>query len=141
MLKSLNPKTSLPWATVPWVQLVDINDMAQGPAHVARQLCTTAELNEDQMQAVALVAKPLQEAWDKSRVAREHATTISPSADNGKLPLAGALVRLLIVGGGGCGKTHIFNKVLIPLLTAFTTVRRRYGGRTSQAGVLTNVKS
>ena len=106
-------------ATGPCVQLVDINDIAQGPAHVALQLCTTAELNEDQMRAVALVAKPLQEAWDKSRVAREHATTISPSADSNKLPLVGALVRLLIVGGGGCGKTRIFNKVLIPLLTAF----------------------
>ena len=86
---------------------------------MALQLCTTAELNEDQMRAVALVAKPLQETWDKSRLAREHATTINPSADSNKLPLVGALVRLLIVGGGGCGKTRIFNKVLIPLLTAF----------------------
>ena len=31
----------------------------------------------------------------------------------------GTLVRLLLVGGGGCGKTRIFNRVLVPLLEAF----------------------
>ena len=35
------------------------------------------------------------------------------------MPLVGTLVRLLLVGGGGCGKTRIFNMVLVPLLEAF----------------------
>ena len=35
------------------------------------------------------------------------------------LPLVGTPVRLLLVGGGGCGKTRIFNVVLVPLLEAF----------------------
>ena len=74
-------------ATGPCVQLVDINDIAQGPAHVALQLCTTAELNEDQMRAVALVAKPLQETCDK-RLARSR--TGRPRALRSKTPCAPA---------------------------------------------------
>ena len=35
------------------------------------------------------------------------------------MPLVGTLVRLLLVGGGGCGNTRIFNRVLVPLLEAF----------------------
>ena len=37
------------------------------------------------------------------------------------MPLVGTLVRLLLVGGGGCGKTRIFNMVLVPLLEAFSS--------------------
>ena len=97
--------------------LFNIDDVKQGPAHSAQKLCHAAELNADQMRAVALVVHPMQEAWEKTRGAEE--PTMCTRDRPNQLPLVGTLVRLLLVGGGGCGKTRIFNKVLIPLLTAF----------------------
>ena len=67
-------------------------------------------LNTDQKRAVALVARPMQAAWEKSRDAERSQTMQA---------LLGTRVRLLLVGGGGCGKTRIINKVLVPLLEAF----------------------
>ena len=72
---------------------------------------SASELNQDQMRAVALVAKPMQEAWEQRRFTTDN--------DSKQLPMVGCIVRLLIVGGGGCGKARIFNKVLIPLLETF----------------------
>ena len=39
------------------------------------------------------------------------------------LPTFGVLVRLVIVGGGGCGKSRIINQVLSPLLTCYYGVK------------------
>ena len=55
------------------VALFNIDDVKQGPAHVAQKLCHTAELNADQIRAVALVVHPMQEAWKKTRGAEEPA--------------------------------------------------------------------
>ena len=102
------------------VKLFDLEDVKAGPRQVAWKLSQAAELNVDQLRAVALIAKPMQEAWDKGREAAELASPNAPqSNEERRLPFTGTLVRLLLVGGGGCGKTRIFTKVLIPLFETF----------------------
>ena len=66
----------------------------------------------------------MQAAWEKAHGDAQH--TLQSDAKGGQaeearklMPLAGTLVRLLFVGGGGCGKTRIFNRVFVPLLEAF----------------------
>ena len=88
----------------PAVKLFDVEDVLAGPRQVAWKLSQAAGLNRDQLRAVALIVQPMQEAWERG---------------GRKLPFTGALVRLLLVGGGGCGKTLIFTQVLIPLFEAF----------------------
>ena len=111
-------------ARPPSVELFDVEDVLAGPRQVGWKLCQAAELNADQKRAVALVVQPMQAAWEKALDAAE--LTSRNAAREARveearklLPLVGALVRLLLVGGGGCGKTRIFNKVLVPLLEEF----------------------
>ena len=93
-----------------WVPL-DVK--MQGPAKFAEWLMQkTAEegcsLNLEQKQAVALLVQPMQSAFlnrpDKSIC----------TIDNSK-----AIRDVIYVGGGGCGKTTILNKILIPLFRAY----------------------
>jgi hypothetical protein len=105
------------------VELLDVEYVLAGPRQVAWKLCQAATLNVDQKRAVALVAQPMQAAWEKARGDAEH-TLQSDARARAEEPrklmsLVGTLVRLLLVGGGGCGKTRIINKVLVPLLEAF----------------------
>ena len=106
------------------VELFDAEDMLAGPGKVAWKLCQAATLNVDQTRAVALIAQPMQAAWERAREAAE--LTARNGGGRGQaeearlvMPFVGTLVRLLLVGGGGCGKTRIFNMVLVPLLEAF----------------------
>ena len=118
----------------PSADLIDVTEkVALGPAKVAWELIEKAELTADQIRAVALVAKPMEDAWEKLSGAAEPARgAVGGAAGNPPcLPKVGKLVRLVLVGGGGCGKTRIINKVLKPLLKTF------YGDR----GVLTEASS
>ena len=58
-------------APAPTIKLVDIDDVLAGPRHVAQKLCHAANLNQDQMRAVALVVKPTEDAWKNDRGAAE----------------------------------------------------------------------
>ena len=97
--------------------MFDAEDVLAGPRQVAWKLCQAAELNVDQKRAVALIAQPMQAAWEHARDAAELTAPVEEA--RAVMPLVGTLVRLLLVGGGGCGKTRIFNMVLVPLLEAF----------------------
>ena len=79
---------------------------ALGPAHVAKHLADAATLNRDQLGAVALVAHDMQKAW----VAQGRPELLKP---------VGRILRMLLLGGGGCGKTRIVNLVLTPLFFKF----------------------
>ena len=106
----------------PCVSLIDLATIRKGPQQVAWQLAKRAELNRDQLLPVALIAMKMQEAWEKLRGAEEPSDAkFSDCVEHQKplLPLVGTLVRLLLVGGGGCGKTRIINMVLTPLLLCF----------------------
>ena len=58
----------------PCAQLFDVEDVLAGPPQVAWKLCQAAELNQDQMRAVAFVVKPMQEVWGKGSDAAELTT-------------------------------------------------------------------
>ena len=76
----------------------------EGPLALARALARAATLNAGQMGAVALVANAMQTAWEaQGRPERMKST--------------GRLLRMLLLGGGGCGKTRIVNLVLTALFT------------------------
>ena len=90
------------------VRVVSLEERARGPVAVAQMLADEAGLNRDQLGFVAIVAITLQGAWN-----------MLPAAANGMLRRDKVLLRCLLVGGGGCGKTRIINRVLRPLFQAF----------------------
>ena len=77
-----------------------------GPVAVAKHLVDGATLNDDQKAPVALIAHAMQTAWEKQ------------GKPKGMRP-HGAIVRMLMVGGGGCGKSRIVNLVLTSLFLTF----------------------
>ena len=90
-----------------WVPL----DLAnQGPAKVALHLLQKAKCTEEQIDAVALLALPMQKRFET----RPDKTTIL-------LPVATASNnhRALWLGGGGVGKTYTLNQVVQPLAETY----------------------
>ena len=89
---------------------VPLEDAVQGPGHVAWKLIQDArnhptesiDFNEEQLLVIALCIWPLEQAW-RSRVKTLH--TAGATVDTlHKLPNDLGLPRILIIGGGGCGK-------------------------------------
>ena len=83
---------------------------AAGPVAFAKHLVEAATLNHDQRAPVALIANDMQMAWEKQ----------------GKPKLmhpAGRILRMLLLGGGGCGKSRIVNLVLSALFLQFWGLR------------------
>ena len=91
--------------------LVDLDGLLGSPRDVAWRLLREAGANEEQVLATALVALPLERAWQERRHSEE--------SENLEMPLDQAIFRGVFVGGGGCGKTHVINKIVKPLLRRF----------------------
>ena len=94
----------------------------RSPVEVAKELCEAAGLNHDQKRPVALLAKKLQTAWLKERQRREHVSAQERDVLQTRanyLPLKGRLLRMLVYGGGGCGKTLLVNRVISKLLVHY----------------------
>ena len=91
--------------------LVPLPLTLQGPAAVAWQLLTDAHSTEEQIDAVALLALPLQKRFDERPDKTTHLLTEVVTAKNNH--------RALWLGGGGCGKTRTLEKVVEPLAVAF----------------------
>ena len=118
------------------VELVPLPLRMQGPAAVAWHLCQLANLNEEQVDAVALVARQLQNMWP-------HRT------EQGFLPASWAHENLAVMflGGGGCGKTHTILNVIKPLVECYfgrdgfegqcpsNAGARLFGGRTVHSSI------
>ena len=67
----------------------------QGPGAVGWHLCQAANLNDEQIDAVSLVAGQLQRMWSK-----HGGSELLPSSWDGEN------LQVIFLGGGGCGKTH-----------------------------------
>ena len=78
----------------------------QGPLVFAKRLADAATLNADQLGAVALVASDMQAAWEEQGCPE-------------RMKCTGSILRMLLLGGGGCGKTRIVNLVLTALFVEF----------------------
>ena len=89
-------------------RVVSVEERQRGPAVVAKCLAEEASLNRDQLGFVAMIAVTLQSAWEAL-----------PASAHGMLPKNETMFRCLLIGGGGCGKTRIINRVLRPLFSAF----------------------
>jgi hypothetical protein len=83
---------------------------ALGPVKVAKYLAEEALLNRDQQGPVALIAKDMQTAWEQQGKPK-------------KMKDEGKILRMLLLGGGGCGKTRIINLVLTALFITFWGAR------------------
>ena len=79
---------------------------AAGPVALAKNLVEAATLNQDQRAPVALIAKEMQMAWEKQGKPRH-------------MDPVGRILRMLLLGGGGCGKSRIVNLVLTALFLEF----------------------
>ena len=79
------------------------------PAGLAWQMLKNHTATEDQMDFVALVVEPIQKAWLDKPLSEDK---LSPVA-------AKHFVRLLGLGGGGCGKSWMLNKMIRPVIERF----------------------
>ena len=92
-----------------------------GPVAFAKRLCDKAELTLEQKGPVALIVRDMQKAYEKEMQRRGSSTETQSEAyfrrspEQPLLPLKGRIARLLLYGGGGCGKTRIINLVLTPV--------------------------
>jgi len=88
------------------LQSIPTDLAAAGPVAFAKHLVEAATLNQDQRTPVALIAKEMQMAWEKQGKPRQ----MNP---------VGRILRMLLLGGGGCGKSRIVNLVLTALFLQF----------------------
>ncbi len=103
---------------------VSLEDVLRGPGHVAWQLIKGAEdtehdfaFNEEQLLVIALMIWQLEMAF-RDHLEGQQASTATLETLR-KLPDDLACPRVGIVGGGGCGKTTIMQKVVVPVLEIF----------------------
>ena len=127
----------------PKCQSVEIDDMARGPGHVAWkfiQACREEDppiaFNDEQIDCIALQIWDIEQAFQK-----QLGSVSSPAVLPGAHTLAGGqtqairakyvlpndlgLPRALIVGGGGCGKTTMLEKVICPTYETFFELTAR----------------
>jgi hypothetical protein len=96
-----------------------------GPVAFAKRLCDEAGLTAEQRGPVALVARDMQRVYEEEMRRRAGLTDAQRealacgAAEHAVLPLKGRRLRLLLYGGGGCGKTKIINLALAPLFRRF----------------------
>ena len=87
---------------------IDVPLAWQGPARYAQRLMHKFPFNEEQINLIALLVLPLEKAWQNRHQKETY-----------QLPHGLGLSRVLLVGGGGCGRTTIVLKVMKPLLLVY----------------------
>ena len=88
--------------------LVPLEDAWVGPAHVTWKLLTKFPFNQEQIELIALLIYPLQQYWENR--SNKETYTLPPDVP---------LVRAILMGGGGCGKSTLILRVLKPMLCPF----------------------
>ena len=108
-----------PGECAPEAHWVDLALLQRGPAAYAKCLLEQAKCSDEQIDFVALIAATLQRRFEKWRAslqdngAGEHTTPKLPS------DVLGDTCSILLLGGGGCGKSYVLMKVVRPLIEAF----------------------
>ena len=87
---------------------IDVPFAWQGPARYAQHLMQKFPFNEEQINLIALLVFPLEKAWQNRHQKETY-----------QLPHDLGLSRVLLVEGGGCGRTTIVLKVMKPLLLVY----------------------
>ena len=89
---------------------LDLPLLLQGPKKFAWHLCLQENLSDEQINCVALVAYPLQIQFEKR-----------PDKSSPLIPTKwdAGMVRIVLVGSGGCGKSLLINKIFTPLFQAY----------------------
>ena len=91
----------------------------QGQAAVAWKLAQDAKCTEEQIDAVDLVALPMQKRFDSREDKTTHLLPVATPCGNH---------RAVWIGGGGVGNTHTLSKVIEPIaVTHFGEVVPRQG--------------
>ena len=102
-----------------------LDEVLRGPGHVAWKLIqgvkedpdNNFEFNEEQIDCIALQIWPLEQAWRMQLEGKQRPCTTVHTLR--KLPNDLGLPRILIIGGGGCGKTTLMQVVVVPTLQTF----------------------
>ena len=102
-----------------------LEDILRGPGHVAWKLIQSVkndlqnpfEFNEEQINCIALQIWPVEQAWRLHLNERQN--TCATVDTLRKLPNDLGLPRILIIGGGGCGKATLTQIVVAPTLQTF----------------------
>ena len=102
-----------------------LEEVLRGPGHVAWKLIqgvkedssNNFEFNEEQIDCIALQIWPLEQAWRMQLDSMQKPCTTVHTLR--KLPDDLGLPRILIIGGGGCGKTTLMQVVVVPTLQTF----------------------
>ena len=109
-----------------------LNDAFLGPGHVAWKLIEDIkndstndfEFNEEQILVIALQIWPLEQAWRVHVKSLQSACAMVHTLR--KLPNDLGLPRIAVIGGGGCGKTTLMQRVVVPTLRTFFPSRCPY---------------
>ncbi len=97
-------------------ELVEMPIILRGPGAYAMHLLDEANCNQEQRDVVSLIAAMLQRRWDslsleqRSAAVEQHGLPNDARVDN---------CSLLLLGGGGCGKSFLLKKVVEPLMAAY----------------------
>ena len=79
------------------------------PAGYGWKLLETHTASEDQIGFLALLVEPMQRAWMEKPL---HQTKLKPTSSQ-------HFARIVGLGGGGCGKSWLLNKMVAPLINFF----------------------
>ena len=82
----------------------------QGPAAYAWELLVNSKCSDEQIDATAIVVRNLHKQWQQRA---DQSSAMLPAVTRSHSS------RVIWLGGGGCGKSYVINKVLRPLALAF----------------------
>ena len=103
----------------PEAHWVDLALLQRGPAAYAKFLLEEAKCSDEQIDFVALITATLQRRFEKWRASLQHDGADEHTTPKLPSDVLGDTCSLLLLGGGGCGKSYLLMQVVKPLIQAF----------------------